>query len=249
MLACLLTCLLPWQDPAPAPKAEQKPPAVAPPRVVVELDDRTAREVSKELAMALRGTASMAEKSRALDKVADRSHERLLKPLAELVEKDKSVTLRKRAAELLRHQPVDAANAVIRKLLGNRRVQSHPGVMAELVRSLSHRGYTARQWGEIADLFMQGYEPERVPLQEALLDLITQHAEKQAVELLLQNLDEPAPEDEHDPANPPAEYWEARWKAWATWKDKVKEALFAITGQRFSTAAEARAWLAKNPLR
>lgn len=249
MLACLLTCLLPWQDPAPAPKAEPKPPAATPSRVVVELDDRTAREVSKELAVALRASTSMVEKSRALDKVADRCHERLLKPLADLVENDKSVTLRKRAAELLRHQPVEPANAVIRKLLGNRRVQSHPGVMAELVRSLAHRGYTAKQWGEIADLFEQGYEAERVPLHEALLELITQHAEKQAVTLLLQNLDEPAPEDEDDPKNPPAEYWEARWKAWAVWKDKVKEALFAITGQRFSTAAEARAWLAKNPLK
>jgi hypothetical protein len=53
----------------------------------------------------------------------------------------------------------------------------------------------------------------------------------------------------HDGDNPPQEYWEARWKAWAVWKGRVKEALFAITGQRFSTAAEARAWLKQNPLR
>jgi hypothetical protein len=33
------------------------------------------------------------------------------------------------------------------------------------------------------------------------------------------------------------------------WKGKVKDALFALTGQRFTTAAKAQAWLKKNPLK
>lgn len=248
MLACLLASLLSWQDPAPpAPAPDTAPPAAKP--AVVALDDRTAKEAVKDLELALKDTASLADKNRALDKIADRSHERLLKPLATLIEKEKSVLLRKRAAVLLRNHPPALANPAIRKLLANPRVQGHPGVAAELVRSLAACGYTAKQWSEIQGLFEVDYHAERVPLHEALLDLITQHKEKQAVDLLLRNLDEPVPENEHDASNPPAEYWEARWKAWAIWKGKVQEALFAITGQRFSTAAEARAWLAKNPPR
>src|SRR5206468_3069566 len=78
---------------------------------------------------------------------------------------------------------------------------------------------------------------------------ITLHKEKQAVDLLLKNIDEPQPTNVVELANPPAAYWEARWKAWKAWRARVKDALFALTGQRFSTASEARAWLQKNPLR
>ena len=55
---------------------------------------------------------------------------------------------------------------------------------------------------------------------------------------------EPANVD--SPTNPPASYGKARWHSWAAWKGKVKDALFAITGQRFSTGKEAKAWLKEN---
>lgn len=252
MLAILLTSLLPWQDPAPAPTPEPAPAQAAEspaPRVLVTPDDKTAKQMATELQKALRGSGSMADKSRALDAIADSSHAQLLKPLAEAVEKDKSVVIRKRAASLLRNQPKEDATDTIRKLMRSPRVQGNGGVLAELVHGLSHCGYRPKFWKDLEDLFERDYAAERVPVQEALLDLITAHKEKQAVDLLLRNLDEPAPANVDDASNPPQEYWEARWKAWAVWKNKVKEALFAITGQRFSTAAEARAWLAKNPLR
>jgi hypothetical protein len=88
-----------------------------------------------------------------------------------------------------------------------------------------------------------------VPLQEAILGLAAQHKEKQSIELLLDNIDEPVPQNVDAANNPPASYWEARWKAWKAWREKVKDALFALTGQRFGSAAEARVWLAKNPLK
>lgn len=250
MLACMLTSLLCWQDPAPVPApADARPAPAAAPRVVEVLDDKAAKEVAAELEKAVGGSASLADKSRALDRIDGSSHTRLLKPLANLVEKDKSLVIRKRAAVLLRDQPKDDAMATIRALLKSPRVRPQPGVLAELVRGMSLCGYDPKSWREIDGLFEADYQPERVPLQEALLELITAHKEKQAIELLLRNLDEPTPENMHDADNPPKEYWEARWKAWSVWKSKVKDALFAITGQRFSTTNEARAWLQKNPLR
>jgi hypothetical protein len=246
MLACLLTSLLSWQEPAPAPAPAQRATPDAPVRVVTLLDDKTAKQLAGELARAMGGDASMAARNRALDRVADSSHVLLLKPLANIVEQDKSLVVRKRAATLLRQQPPADALATIRKLMQNPRVRTHPGVLAELVRGLSHCGYQPKLWAEIAPLFEADYAAERVPLQEALLDLITAHAEQQAIDLLLRNLDEPTPANVDDAGNPPAEYWEARWKAWSVWKGKVKDALAAVTGQRFSTADEARAWLQKN---
>ena len=117
------------------------------------------------------------------------------------------------------------------------------------MRSLSRCGYAPRQWPSIEDLFEKSYLPERVPLQLAILELVTLHKEAAAVPLLLRNLDEPAPADVDDPLNPPAEYWKERWAAWAAWRGKVKDALYVLTGQRFTTAAEAKAWLDKNPLK
>ncbi len=262
MLAILLLGLFACQDPAPtpppapapapAPAPEEPKPAaaaIAPPKVVEAWDDRAAKTAVEEFIKALKGSPSMNEKNKALEAFATGSNKLLLKPLALVVETDKSVVIRKRAVELMANQPAAEANQVIRKLLKSPKVGTQPAVQAELVRALSRCGYQTAQWNDIGDLFERDYSPERVPLQEAMLQLVEAHKEKQAVPLLLRNLDEPAPADPHAADNPPAEYWEARWKSWSAWRAKVKDTLFALTGQRFSTAAEAKVWLQKNPLK
>ena len=247
MIACLLTSFLTCQEPPPAP-ARTPEAQVAVPKAVEAWSDKTAKTEVEALARLMKGTPSMAQKNQALDKLATGSNVLLLKPLAEIVEKDKSVVIRKRAAELVANQPPKEANATIRKLLKSARVGSQPAVTAELVRGLARTGYDTTQWHEVEGIFERAYEPECVPLQEAILELVVKHKEKEAVPLLLRNLDEPTPQNVDHADNPPAEYWEARWKAWSAWRGKVKDALFTITGQRFSTAAEATAWLKQNPL-
>lgn len=253
MLAALLLGLCSWQEPTPppAPKAEP-PPAAAPaaaPAVVEAWTDKVARPAADTFAKTMKGTPSLQEKTKALDALATGSHKLLVKPLATVVETDKSVVIRRRAAELLANQPAIDAAPTILKLLKSPKLGAQLAVQADLVKGLSRCGYQASHWKEIADLFELDYSADRVPLQEALLALIETHKEKQALPLLLRNMDEPAPKDEHAGENPPAEYWEARWKAWAIWRAKVKDVVFAVTGQRFSTAAEAQAWLDKNPLK
>lgn len=258
MLATLLTSLLLWQEPEPTPtppvppteKPAEKPAEkpVETPEPVEEWDDRTAKAAASELAKAMKGKASMRDKTQALEAVAKGSHKLLIKPLVDVIEDDKSLLVRQRAVVLLANQPAKDANAAVLKLLKNARVGSHPPVMAELVRALSRCGYTNKNWDAIAGMFEQDYAAERVPLQEAILELVSTHKEKAALPMLLRNFDEPAPENVHDGSNPPAEYWEARWKAWASWRNKVKETVFQVTGQRFSTATEAKEWLKKNPL-
>ena len=264
MLSLLLTAGLLAQEPdtppapAPAPAPTPTPgenpadgaaPAPAPVIVVAPWDDKTAKAAVDEWTKAQKGTPSMAERNRALELFAGGSNKLLVKPLEKVIETDKHVTIRQRATELLANQPPKEANAAIRRLLKNASVGSHPNLCGSLVRALPRCGYTPTQWPELDGLFERQYALDRVPLQEALLELITTTKEKQAIPILLRNLDEPLAENVHDGANPPAEYWEARWKSWNVWKGKVKEALFAVTGQRFSTAAEAKAWLQKNPLK
>lgn len=252
MLAALVACLFAAQDPTPAPApqpAGDKPAAAIPaaPAAAVEAwDDKKAKAAVDEWTKLTKGNASMADKNRGLNSLAEGSNKLLVKPLAAVVETDKSVVLRKRAAELLANQPKAEANAAIRKLLKSGKVAPHPTVMAELVKGLARCGYDKAQWGEIDGLFEREYHLDRVVVQEAILELVIAHKEAQALPMLLRNTDEPAPENVEAADNPPAEYWEARWKSWAVWKGKVKDALFAVTGQRFSNAAEAKAWLKKN---
>ena len=108
--------------------------------------------------------------------------------------------------------------------------------MSALVRGLARCGYTSQQWSEISDLFEREYDLERVPLQEAILELVTLNKEKQAIPMLLRNLDEPFPEDIHGQHNPPAAYWEARWKSWDKWKGKVADAVLSQKGKMIVTA-------------
>jgi hypothetical protein len=259
MFAASLVFVLAWQEPAPEPKPPTPPTAEAQPASaptpapastpVVQWDDKTAKAVLDEYGKMVKGTPNMAQKSRALDTLAGGSHKLLVKPLAQVVEADKSLVVRRRAAELLANQPADAANSTIRNLLKNSRVGSQPTVAGELIRGLSRCGYQKAHWNEIDDLFEREYHVDRVPVQEAMLELVIANKEAQALPILLNNLDEPIPENVDGKENPPAEYWEMRWKSWKIWQSKVKEALFAVTGQRFSTAAEARTWLKKNPIK
>jgi hypothetical protein len=258
MLATLVACLFAVQDPKPAPTPPtpaDKPPAAAPaaaptPPVAVEAwDDKKAKAAVDEWTKLTKGSPSMADKNRGLTALAEGSNKLLIKPLAAVIETDKSVVLRKRAAELLANQPKAEANAALRKLLKGGKAAAYPTVMAELVKGLSRCGYDKAQWADVGDMFEREYHLDRVVLQEAILDLVIAHKEAQALPMLLRNTDEPIPADVDGANNPPAEYWEARWKSWAIWKGKVKDALFATTGQRFTTAAEAQTWLKKNPLK
>ncbi len=249
MLDAALAFVLALQDPAPAnkPAPQEASAPVAP--AVEAWNDKIAKTKLDEFTKLQKGTPTLVEKNRALDVLAPGANKLLVKPLAQIIETEKLLVIRKRAAELLANQPVAEANPAIRKLLKNSRVGSYPPVMAELLRGLGKCGYDASQWNEISDVFEKEYHLERVPMQEAILDLVQKHKEKKAVDLLLRNLDEPLATNVDAAENPPAEYWEARWKSWHAWRGKVKETLFVLTGQRFSDATEAKAWLQKNPLK
>ena len=173
-------------------------------------------------------------------------HRALVKPLTDLVRNEPALTVRKAAAFALgRQPPPDSHNALV-GLLKDDKVGAAPEVAASVVQALIQCAYVPADWAAVAPLFEKDFEANRSQLQQQILKLAAKHKEKQAVRLLLRHLDEPHPENPDAADNPPAEYWEKRYKCWKVWKDDAKEALFLITGQRFSTAKEAHAWLKVN---
>ena len=248
MLALLFTFAILCQDPTPQGGAPAAPtaPASAEPMPLAALDDKAAKAVVDAFNKAAKGKRSMNERMKSVEELGQGANKAFVKPLASIVENDESLVVRKRAATLLSLQPAPDSTKALRALLKSKKLETAPAVMADVVNGLARSGYDTTMWPELETLFAGDYAAERVGLQEAILGLVVRHKEAKAAKLLLENLDEPIPADEHDPSNPPAEYWKARWYAWKAWREKVKDGLFAITGQRFSTAAEAKAWLDKN---
>lgn len=212
--------------------------------------DKFARQKIQEFQKTLKPKrVSMVIRKKALDTLSGGVSQQLIKPLQQFIEKDSSIMLKKQALAMLSDQPKERVKPVILKMLKNHRLTANPQVEAGLVNALSLAGYDSGDWKPIKNVLESDYDNERIPVHEALLELVKKHQEIQAIPMLLRNLEEPSPANVDVKENPPAEYWKARWHAWAVWKGKVKDALFAVTGQRFSTAKEAKAWLKKNPIK
>ncbi|MGE3173097.1 MAG: hypothetical protein AB7O97_10775 [Planctomycetota bacterium] len=234
-------------EPAPAEAVDDRRSKAAP--VVAAWDDRTAKRALAEFRRAMAGKPDLLARAAALEPLALGSHPSLVRPLFRLALDDDAVAIQRRAIALLANQPERAASRALLDLLGTARVRASAPVLADLVQAFARCGYEPGRWSKLEDLFEHSFEAEWLPVQRALLDLIAHHGEAQAVPLLLRHLDEPIPVDVDHPDNPPESYWKARWLAWEVFREPVREALFAITGQRFASRKEAETWLAANPLR
>lgn len=78
--------------------------------------------------------------------------------------------------------------------------------------------------------------------------------DRSIVRFLCEQLDSPEPGDVDSPTNPPASYWEERWRAWNHWRRDLTWSLRRITGQTFQPAEgtqpsdrrKAMAWLSEH---
>lgn len=241
MLGMLLVLPALPQDPPPDARQDVKPVDA----VAVQLSDQEARAAIAAFNKTARDKkARLAQRVEAVHALGQGQHKLLVKPLAAVAQQDTSMTVRKAAAQLLGRQPGKEARAALVKLIEVR--DQEPEVLAALITSLSTAGYTSGDWKKLEGLFERDFNEKYTAVQKALLELVTAHKEKQAWKLLLEHIDEPQPEEIADLSNPPADYWERRWKAWRIWRSDAKEALFVITGQRFSGKQEAKIWIREN---
>lgn len=87
------------------------------------------------------------------------------------------------------------------------------------------------------------YAPDLV---KAAVHYLGQMKTKSAVPQLVEMVKEPYPENPNSASNPPASYWEARYKIWQASEGWVRWALKEITDQEFRTHREWAAWLDAN---
>lgn len=246
LCSLLVAAVLLQGEAAPAAGAKPEAPVTTPPPTpAVAFSDAEAAQAVAQWKR-LPPKASLADRIAALDALVRGKHDSLVPVLEKIVRTDGSMAVRRKAAEALAWQPEKKARGAVVALLDDAGVGKAPELLEPLVNALARVGYTAKDWDRLEVIFRAGYAANRIGLQRAIITLAGEHKEKQALAVMLENFDEPMPKDVHGASNPPAEYWEARWKAWKGWRDDLKAAVQRITGQRFASAEEARAWLRSN---
>ncbi len=211
-------------------------------------DDKQAKAAIAEFKKSYKNKAKLQVKLAALEKLRTGRSSMLVKPLVRVVRTEKKYkTCRNLAAELLGNQPKGSVRKQLLILIYDAKIKRKPAVVSALIRAHSKASYESRDWRDLERLFRKDLADRRYPqVQKAIMELVTQNKEYAAMKLLLESIDPPEPAWVDDPNNPPASYWEARWKNWEVWRADVKEALYQITEQRFGNAKEAKAWLSKN---
>jgi hypothetical protein len=252
----------------PSRPREPAPPAPAEPRQEATSESAPRAASAEEAKALLEGLKSVAKKQapevlKALDAWKGLQHAEFVKPLSKLLAHEEAdVALR--AALLLRIQKPVLADAKAAAKEADRAMKEiwklgfahpvndkRPVVQGAIVRL--HGAWELRlddqEFDDVVGLWRQQMgnpDPLRVA---ALVDVVATAEEtkdKRFCRLLAEQIDEPVAGSVNDASNPPASYWEARWKSWREIRDHVVRALKTITGQEFATTAAAKAWFRAN---
>jgi hypothetical protein len=196
----------------------------------------------------------------ALDDLEGTWHEEFRKPLVKLLAHG-SADVAIRAAALLGAEPIDADDAKAREAAAeelwkkgwaHKTNDDRHDVRGAVLRAIGRLGHRigAAELREVERLWNRQFDQPDTLLAPALLDVVAYAAttkDRRLAPALAEAIDEPVAGDVHAPTNPPASYWEARWKLWKALEADVIRALARITGQTFRSGEEARSWLQANP--
>jgi hypothetical protein len=225
------------QDPVEAAaKAAPKPAPVA--------DRKEAGDILKQFReLSKKKNATLAERLQSLELLASRQSESFLPELRTVLLNDRDAIVRAEAAKALACQRFAKTLPIVRQGLELARKNEDHVVALALVEAIERLGYDGQLFDPLCALFSDEATEARV--QQRVIQLFDKAAEKRAFKLLVDNLDEPAPVDVDAASNPPAEYWERRWKKWAIWKGDVAKALKNLAGIEFKEASFYRRWVRK----
>ncbi len=191
-----------------------------------------------------------------LDRIGLRSHEEFQAPLLKLLTHDNS-TAAVRAAQILAVQRVEDEKDR-EKLVGkiwkegwsdrdNERRMSVRGAALLAVTGIEKKPLEKDRFAEVERLWKWCVEnPDKAwaPLLVSVATYVGRTGDKRMCRWLAEEIDNPADGQGSvdDPNNPPAEWWKRRWEMWHEAKGAVVDALDELTGERFKTTADAKAW-------
>ncbi len=257
VLLCLLGLLLPAVAPTPAwaedeakeEKGESEGEGEGSP--LKTADDKEA----KALAAAIK---KIAKKKNAndvlpvLEKIDELEHKDFDKPLLRLL-KHQSSLVAIRAAEMWEWRVRDkkVASKLWKASWMEKKNSRRFEVKAKCLIAFARGGIelNAKQFKEIERdwRWIVGNPDERYAKGlEGIAAWVVVSKDKRLFRRLANELDEPLATNPNSPSNPPASWWEKRWKMWKAAKPSVVEALKAITGKEFDKTEEAKKWCEAN---
>lgn len=213
-----------------------------------KVEDKEAKRLISEFTKTIKANRkSLTPRIKAVQSLGRFSNALLVKPLLMTARSDKAKSVRQAAALAIGSQPPKQARTALNMLLKKTSITSEPNVTAAIIKAFDRGSYRDKDYKTFKGLFDRSLSDQRcVAAQIAVLEMFGHQKEVQAAKYLAMHIDAPAPAWVDDPSNPPASYWQGRYKNWQKWRSHLKEALFQITGQRFSSNKGARAWLKKN---
>ena len=254
LLAFLLTVLslaLPAQAEDEGKGEERKAEGTEAQNPLKAADDKEAKELAKELTKAAK-KKNAADVLPAMEKIAGLAHEDFDKPLLRLV-KHESSKVAEQAADMWEWRVRDkkVASKLWKATWLEKKNARRYEIKARALKGFARAGMEldAKQFKEIERdwRWLVGNPDERwAPALAAVADWVALSGDKRLFRRLAEELDEPGTDSPSAPSNPPASWWEKRWKMWKAAKPAIVSALKAITGKEFDKTAEAKAWCEAN---
>lgn len=187
-----------------------------------------------------------------LEKIDGLEHKAFDKPLCRLLRHESSI-VSLRAADMWEWRVRDkrVGSRLWRASWGEKKNDRRYAVKAKVLKAYARAGLPldAKQFKEVdrAWRWMVGNPDERwAPALSEIAAWVALSKDMRLFRKLAEELDEPLATNPNSPSNPPASWWEKRWKMWKAAKPAVVEALKALTGQEFDKTAEAKAWVEAN---
>lgn len=179
-------------------------------------------------------------------------HESFTKPLLKLMTNKLGVVAKLATDALaLRCTEKKVLAKIWKNAFSNKVNDKRYAVRARVVRLFGEQGIVldAKKYKEVERDWRWMFGNPQIHFDQPALDLVVYFAltkDKRHCRWLAEQLDEPIPANPNSPSNPPAEWWERRYKMWQPVKPEVVDALLEITGQEFDTSEEAKAWFEAN---
>lgn len=182
---------------------------------------------------------SLVTRLEAVEALAEIQHKSFVKPLLQILEHDPSSAVQTKAAKAIQAQPKKQVLPVAKKLLEEKRVLALGTLAAPMIRLIRYYGVGQNTWNKL----YRRFHDMGTNAQIALCEAVTARKDYEALTMLLRNLDPPAPANVDDASNPPASYWEARWKAWQAFKPSLQEGLKVLLGKSFEKSKDAMKYI------
>ena len=245
--------------PGPSALADDEPAAEGAEEPEAEpLTPEEARRLAKELTRAAKRRKAV-EVLPVLDELGEHMHPSFEKPLLKMLTHQSSIVAMRAADQLALTKPEsEKAGKKLGKSLWKKAFTDRA----------NNKRYTVQGRALLAAATVEGGAPfannrfkdlERLwrtvigdpreanaPAIVAVCEYVRLTKDKRLCRKLAEEIDEPGATAVNSPTNPPASWWEKRWKMWKQYKAEVVETLEELTGESFKDAASAKAWFEAN---